>query len=156
MIAKCILASPASGHSLPWQQILQAVLQRWFAGHLVFLWSEACAHARSFSNRARPAASSSSQQRSNARRARLAVQNGQFTKAIKALSSESLALPSPLVMQDKHPQAPPPSLPPCPVPSSMEISDRGRVKSFPKGSAPGLSGLHSSYLHKALCCPSPD
>ena len=96
-------------------------------------------------------------------RARLAVQNGQFSKAIQALSSEGLASPSPMViqeMQDKHPQAhAPPTLPPGPTPPSVEVSDRvvlQGVKAFPKGSAPSPSGLRPSHLHEAVCFPSPD
>ena len=62
-------------------------------------------------------------------------------------------------MQDKHPQAPPPMLPPGPTPPSVEVSDRivlQDVKSFPKGSAPDPSALCPSHLHEAVCCPSPD
>ena len=62
-------------------------------------------------------------------------------------------------MQDKHPQAPPPTLPPGPTPPSVEVSDRivlQGVKSFPKGSAPDPSALCPSHLHEAVCCPSPD
>ena len=138
-------------------------LQRWFSGEVASLWSETCADARSLSKRAVSSASTSSQRSSNARRARLAVQNGQFSKAIQALSSEGLASPSPMViqeMQDKHPQVhAPPTLPPGPTPLSVEVSDRvvlQGVKSLPKGSAPGPSGLCPSHLHEAVCCPSPD
>ena len=62
-------------------------------------------------------------------------------------------------MQSKHPQAPPPTLPPGPVPPSICLSDsavqRG-ARSFPTGSAPGPSGLRPSHLKEAVGCPSPD
>ena len=165
ILPKCILASPAAGCRLPWREILQRVrgrLQRWLSGEVDSLWSDACADARSLSKRAVSSVSTSSQRSSNARRARLAVQNCQFSKAIQALSSEGLASPSPTViqeMQDKHPQAPPPTLPPGPTPPSVEVPDRvvlHGVKSFPKDSAPGPSGLRPNHLYEAVCCPSPD
>ena len=147
-----MLASPAAGHRLPWREILQRVkgrLQRWFAGDLGSLWLEACASGHSLSKRVDSSASTSSQRSNNVRRAKLAVQDGQ---AIQALTSEGLAPPSPSVIQemvDKHPQAPVPVLPPDPVPPSVKVSERvvhQGVKSFPKGSAPGPSGLRPSHL----------
>ena len=98
MLAKCVLASPAAGHRLPWREILQRVkgcLQRWFAGDLGSLWLEVCASGHSLSKRADSSASTSSQRSNNVRRAKLAVQDGQFTKALQALTSECLAPPSP-------------------------------------------------------------
>ncbi len=44
MLAKCVLASPASGHRLRWREILKLVksrLKRWEDGDLLDLWSEA-------------------------------------------------------------------------------------------------------------------
>ena len=62
-------------------------------------------------------------------------------------------------MLNKHPQAPSPSLPTDPLPSSTKLPVsaimRG-VKSFPCGSAPGPSGLRPSHLREAVGCPSPD
>ena len=155
-VHECVLASPAAGHRLPWREILHRVrgrLQKWFAGDIASLWSEACADARSLSKRADCSSSTSSQRSNNARRARLAVQDGRFSKAIQALSSEGLALPSPTVIQemkDKHPQAPPPTLPPGPVPPSVEVSEQivhRRVKSFLKGSAPGAVRQSRTFGH---------
>ncbi len=42
MLAKCVLASPASGHRLRWREILKLVksrLKRWEDGDLLDLWS---------------------------------------------------------------------------------------------------------------------
>ena len=143
MLAKCVLASAAAGHRIPWREILQRVkgrLQRWFAGDLGSLWLEACASGHSLSKRADSSASTSSQRSNNVRRAKLAVQDGQFTKA---LTSEGLAPPSPSVIQemvDKHPQAPVPILPPDPVPPFSERVVHQGVKSFPKGFARAAFG----------------
>ena len=54
-----------------------------------------------------PSLSNVSQRNKNIRRAKLAVQNGQYRKAIKALSSEGLAEPSSEVLTEmiaKHPK----------------------------------------------------
>ena len=60
MLAKCMLANPAAGHHLCWREILRLVrscIQRWLAGDLVALWSEAVAeghpvglHTNAFNN----------------------------------------------------------------------------------------------------------
>ena len=90
------------------------------------------------------------------------MQDAQYSKAIKALTSDGLAIPSSEViseMLNKHPQAPPPSLPtdPLPSPTKLPVSAIMRgVKSFPCGSAPGPSGLRPSHLREAVGCPSPD
>ena len=99
--------------------------------------------------------------RLNARRARQAVQVGQYRKAIQALSSSGLASPSPNVLQEmltKHRQSPPPSLPTDPVPPPMVLSESivsRSVRSFPRGSAAGPSGFRVSQLREAVLCPSP-
>ena len=161
MLAKCVLASPSAGHRLRWREVLRLVrtrIQRWVDGDLAALWSEAVAGAQSLSKRLL----STSQHSSNIRRAKLAVQDGQFSKAIKALTSDGLAIPSAAVLQDmlaKHPQSTPPSLPPGLVPPPVTVSEsavRKGVRSFPNGSAPGPSGLRPSHLREAVGCPSPD
>ena len=155
--------NPAAGHKLRWREILRRVksrLQRWSDGDLAGLWSEALEDGRSLARRSGKATSSSTSH--NIRRARLAAQEGQYSKAIKALTSNSLASPSPEILQEmlvKHPQAPPPSVPPDPAPPSATLSEavilKG-VKSFPNASAPGPSALRPSHLREAVRCPSPD
>ena len=161
MLAKCVLASPSAGHRLRWREILQLVksrLQRWLDGDLSALWSEAVTGASSLSKRS----FSASQHSINIRRAKLAIQHGQYSKVIKALTSDGLASPSAAVRQEmlsKHPQSAPPSLPPGPVPPPASVSDSAVhkcVRSFPNGSAPGPSGLRPSHLQEAVGCPSPD
>ena len=163
MLAKCVLASPATGHRLHWREILALVrsrIDRWLAGDLVALWLEAVAGGKSLAKRVQ--SSSGSQQSSNIRRAKLAVQDGQYSKAIKALTSDGLATPSAEVLEEmlgKHPQVAPPNLPSGQVPPPFTVSElavKKGVRSFPNGSAPGPSGLRPSHLREAVGCPSPD
>ena len=161
MLTKCVLASPAIGHRLRLREILQCVrsrLHRWSDGDLVALWSEALDDGQSLSRRSELSASASSH---NIRRAKRAVQDGQYRKAIKALTSDGLANPSPEVLQEmlsKHPQFPP-VLPPAPVPFPARLLESAilkGVKSFRSSSAHGPSGLWPSQLQEAVGCPSPD
>ena len=166
MLSKCVLASPAAGHRLPWREILQRVksrLRRWNAGEYASLWSEAQTEGHALSRRIKPSSSSPISQRNhNTRRARVAIQDGLYSKAINALTSEGLASASPEVlreMQNKHPQASPPALPLGPVPPPLSLSEAvvlKAVRSFPSGSAPGPSGLRPSHLREAVSCPAPD
>ena len=153
MLAKCVLASRATGHRLRWREILtlcRSRIDRWLAGDIATLWPEAMAGGKSLAKRIQ--SSSGSQRSHNIRRAKLAVQDGQYSKAIEALTSNGLATPSAEVlgeMLNKHPQASLPTLPPGPVPPPLNLSEtavkRG-VRSFPNGSAPGPSGLRPSHL----------
>ena len=162
MLAKCVLASPATGYRLRWCEILRLVMScllRWLDGDIDTLWSEALECGWALLKRRKGMGHSSS---SNAHRARLAVQSGIYGKAIKALSSAGLATPSPEVTQEmlnKHPQTAPPTLPHGSVPSPTILSEaivlKG-VRSFPNDSAPGPSHLRSSHLRGAVGCPSPD
>ena len=166
MLPKCVLASPAAGHRLPWREILQQVrsrLRRWAAGDLLPLWEEATANGHTLSQRLSSSVTSTTSQRChNARRARRAVQDGLYSKAIKSLTSVGIASPSPEVlreMQEKYPQAPPPSLPSGPVPRPLSLSESSvlnAIKSFPNGSAPGPSGLRPNHLREVVQCPSSD
>ena len=140
MLSKCVLANPANGHKLRWRDILQLVksrLRRWLSGDLASLWSEALACIPSQPSHRKDTSDPTILRRLNARRARQAVQVGQYRKAIQALSSSGLASPSPNVLQEmltKHPQSPPP-LPTDPVPPPMVLSESivsHSVRSFPR------------------------
>ena len=115
----------SAGRRLRWREILGLVksrIQRWVGGDLVTLWSEAVEGAQSLSKRSR----SAPQRSINIRRAKMATQDGQYSKAIRALTSDGLATPSATVLQEmltKHPQSASASLPPGPVPPSVSVSE---------------------------------
>ena len=140
-------------------QLVKTRLRRWVNGDFAGLWSEAPDAIWSLSSRRGQSSSSSL---SNIGRAKQAVQDGQFSKVIKALTSKGLATlisDVTLEMLSKHPQGPPPFLPTGPVPSPAELHESTilkEVKFFPGGSAPRPSGLCPSHLKEALGCPSPD
>ena len=123
------------------------------------LWSEALEDGKSI---ARRQSHSSSTFTSNFRKAKLAAQDGQYSKAIKALTSDELATPSPEIlqeMQNKHPQRSPPTVPQDPDLLPVFLSEPAvlkGVRSFPNTSAHGPSGLHPSHLRESIWCPSPD
>ncbi len=166
MLAKCILASPAAGHRLRWREILKLVksrITRWIDGDHETLWHEATESAKSLAKRAESSPNNANFTKDhNVRRAKSLAQNGLYSKSTQALTSTGLAKPSETILQEmlsKHPQGPPASAPHDPVPSSATIIEPTvlkAVKSFPKGSAPGPSGLRPSHLLEAVCCPSPD
>ena len=137
------------------------VYTRWLSGDFASLWSEALACIHSQPSHKKATSGPTTLRRLNARRARQAVQAGQYSKAIQALASSGLAPPSPnvlLEMLTKHPQAPPPSLPSYPVPPPMDLSESivsCCVRAFPRGFAPGPSGFRASHLREAVLCPSP-
>ena len=154
MAAKCLLYSPPSGHRLRWREILKLVksrIDRWLAGDLAALWSEAVSGGQSLLKRT-GSSRESYQRNHHIRRAKQAVQDGQYRKAIEALSSNGRAPPSSDIQNEmllKHPQTAPPTLPSGPVPPPITLSESGVLKgarSFPKGSAPGPSGLRPSHI----------
>ena len=167
MLAKCILANPPQGGRSHWRDTLKLVrsrIQRWKEGDIHELWSEVVSRNRSSARLQGKSkcVSSESMRRSNASRARRAVEDGQYRKAIQSLTSVGLAQASADIANEmlaKHPQANPPHLPPDPVPPPVQISERVVVKalrSFPSGTAPGPSGLRANHLKEAVFCPSPD
>ena len=83
MLSKCVWASPAAAHRLPWLEILQQVrsrLRRWSAGDLLSLWMEAVDIGQTMSRRQNSSVASPSTQRNyNAKRARRAVQDGLYS-----------------------------------------------------------------------------
>ena len=166
MLPKCVLASPAAGHRLRWRE-MKSRLRRWSAGDLVSLWSEALASGKSLFKRSEKSSSPAGSplrgnRNTNIRRAKAAVQDGQYNKALKALTSDGLAPPTPEVLQEmlnKHPQDSLPATPPGPAPPTSTLSEaaiKKGVRSFPNGSAPGPSGLRPSHVREAVDCPSPD
>ena len=161
ILPKCVLARPAASHRLRWQEIRDLVksrLARWSEGEFEHLWQEASSSLKSPSNHRGKSVS----KQHNISRSIRAIQDGQYSKALKALASEGLAQPDKDVLNEmtkKHPQSPRPVLPEGPATQPPKLSEsavlRG-VRSFPSGSAPGPSGLRPSHLQEAVNCPSPD
>ena len=99
---------------------------------------------------------------SNARRAKRAVEAGQYRKGIQALTSGGIA-PASVEIRDemlaKHPQSPPPPPLTSPTPPSAQVTEADvarALRSFPTDSAPGPSLLRANHLKEAVFCPSPD
>ena len=86
LLAKCVLSSPAAGYKVPWREILHWVgkrLRKWFVRNVALYGQRPVLILVYFPNVL------------NVRRARLAIEIGQFSKAIQVLSFEGLASPSP-------------------------------------------------------------
>ena len=126
------------------------------------LWSEAVSEACKLIKRRQARFRGVSQRSHNIRRVKSAVQEGRYRKAIRTLTSARVADISEDVVREmraKHPQSPPvnPPLGPAPPPIILHNAIvRKGVLSFPRGSAPGPSGLRPSHLREAITCPSPD
>ena len=88
-----------------------------------------------------------------------AVEDGQYRKAIQALASDGLFLPTVEVVDEmlsKHPQVTPPSIPADSVPPPTQVAEVDIVralKSFPAGTAPGPFSLRANHIKEAV---SPD
>ena len=97
----------------------------------------------------------------NGRRARRLIQEGQYSRAAKALVSRGIDQSSPealAAMKEKHPQGPPPSIPTDDLPSPISVTSEKlakAIKSFKPGSAPGPSGLRAEHLKAAVSTPTP-
>ena len=112
MLPKCILYSPRE--TLHWRDITHLVKQRirkWISGDLSELWSDVCKAANNQPNR-KNCKSNLNLRHDNAKRARRAVEDGQYRKAIQGVVRVSDDVLSELLLE--HPQAPPPILPPSP------------------------------------------
>ena len=95
MLPKCILFSPRKS-SIYWREIMHIVRQRirrWVSGDYCGLWSEVCKVAECFrpSQRKGGGKETSSLHLNNANRARRAVEDGQYRKAIQFLTSDGFA-----------------------------------------------------------------
>ena len=100
-------------------------------------------------------------------RALMLVEEGQYAKAVKSLNSEGIHTLTDQTIRDlraKHPQTsgkrkakptPPPVDPsPCSFPLIFTQADVSScIRSFPRGTAPGGSGLRAQHLADALDAP---
>lgn len=119
MLPRCVLSSPVNGGRTHWREVQRLVktrIQRFQAGDFSELWSEALVESGKYSRKRNPKKSSISLSKINASRARRAVEEGQYRKAIQALSSSGLANVTPDVIDEmldlsKHPHSVPPTIP---------------------------------------------
>ena len=128
MLARCILACPPRGGRSHWRDIQRRVKQRlakWRDGQIMELWEDILDE----NNRLN---ASLSQKRStpspfsNIHRALLAAEDGQYHKALQALSSVGIAPPSKEVLEamtSKHPQSALPTIPASPLPQPVHVSE---------------------------------
>ena len=155
MLPHCILSNPVNGHRLHWDEILKSRIDRWQSGDIDRLWSDYLDTVRSLKG-----PKSVSTISTNVRRAKRATEAGQYSKAIQALTSDGLALPTPDILDEmlaKHPQSPlPPTLPsPGHPPPKISKADVIRaLKSFPSDSAPGPSLFRANHFKEAVFSPS--
>ena len=168
MLARCILANPPRGGRLHWCDTLRLVrsrIQMWREGKIAELWEAVVLRDREFlSHRTKKEAtpSTASLHQSNAFRARRAVEDGQYRKALQSLTSAGFASVTEDVvsmMKEKHPSTSPPSIPSDPVPPPARVMEGdviSALRSFPTGTAPGPCGLRAIHLTEAVFCPSPD
>ena len=166
MLPRCILYNPPRGGRSHWTEKLKIIrgrIKRWRDGDHLGLWHEVLEMQDKLSGRRRPKKISPESMRSaNARRARRAMEDGQYRKATQALTSDGLAEASPEVLAEmlaKHPQDDLPLISHLPLPTPIKIDEATVVKamkSFPNGTAPGPSALRANHLKEAVFCPSPD
>ncbi len=116
-LSRCILANPARGGRSHWGETLKSVsarLKRWCDCDFMGLWADALMAQDRLS---KPKKESPMSLR--ACRTRRAMEEGQYKKAMQALTSSGVAQASPEVlaeMKAKHPQDDSPTTPPDPVP----------------------------------------
>ena len=98
-----------------------------------------------------------SQAKRNAERATVLAQDGQYTKALQALTSVGMAPPDRAnlaTMKEKHPRATsaPPPAPTTDLPqlSFSQVEVEKAMRRFRRGSAPGPSGLRPEHLKVSL------
>ena len=93
MAPRCILANPTRGGRTQWretQRLVKSRIRRWQAGDFSELWDETLAEANKHSRKKKKTHKKpplETLRKANARRARRAVEDGQYRKAIQSLSS---------------------------------------------------------------------
>lgn len=139
---------------------IESRIQLWNNGDYQALWSEA---VNASQHRPVPTPSSHAPPTAhlNLQRAVRLARDGQFSRAITALTSLGFSPPTDHTLrslEEKHPHADPPVLP---LPDYLDppapfVFSRGEVKlqitSFPRGTSPGATGLRPQHLVDALHC----
>ena len=159
MFSRAILPAgrgPRAGDGCSQSRLVRERLRRWRAGEYSQLWEEAKAltkEHRPRGRRGRVHEPENSQEKRNAERATTLAQEGQYTRALQALTSAGMAPQSRATqdtMKGKHPPSPGP-LQPSPTTahpqltfSQLEVEKAARR--FRRGSAPGPSGMRPEHI----------
>jgi hypothetical protein len=162
LLSKCILASPVRSGKAHWkdnERLVKDRIRRWRNGNITGLWLEAVARfPRKVSSKTGKQDLKEDPQRIN--RVLRFIQEGNYSKAVKALTSDGIAavgVDTIAEMRSKHPCATPPSLPPQPPPPGLIFAPSqvvSALNSFPLGTAPGCSQLRVSHLKNAVSTKS--
>ena len=162
MFARCILPAgrgPRAADAYSQARLVRERLRRWRAGEYSQLWQEAVdlTKVQPKKKKKKQGDQEKSQEKQNAERAATLAQDGQFTKALQALTSAGMAPPTRAnlkFMKEKHPQAPGEPVNPLntesPQLSFGQVEVDKAAKKFRRGSAPGPSGLRPEHLRVAL------
>ena len=165
MFPRCILPAgrgPRAGDAYSQARLVRERLRRWRNGEYSQLWQEAVNLTKVPPKRRRRGrggrqGEEKTQEMRNSERAKILAQEGQFTKALQALTSAGMADPDRTVlgeMEEKHPpaQGPPLQIPTTDLPqiSFGQAEVEKAVRKFRRGSAPGPSGLRPEHLRVAL------
>ena len=156
----CLQGSREEGRSQA--AIIKERIKRWRKGDIVSLLNEAkTGKNRRQRGKRKRATEIPTQEEMNLRRAKKFIAEGQYSRASEALGSQGLAEVNEETvneMKQKHPQAPVPRLAPLPDAQPLKLTTdqiRKSLKSFKKGSAPGLSGLRAEHLKASINSGSP-
>ena len=133
MCAWCIVASPRRGGRSHWRGTLKGVrarIQKWRDGKQLELWADVVVmdrkvRLRHFCSKSK-GTSPESLLHSNVNRARQAVEDGQFRKALQSLASAGIAQDTEDVikeMLEQHPHANPPHVPSDLVPPPLQVTE---------------------------------
>jgi hypothetical protein len=160
LLPKCVLFIPSKGGKGRLKNKVGVIRQRirsWKEGRQLELWKEATTLPR---GKQKPPPTAT-QAETNTRRTTKLVQDGNFSRAAKALISKGLdfdSAPAQADMRAKHPQVPPPELPSEPTPLPFVITPQqasSALSSFQTGTAPGPSSMRASHFKNAIFDAAP-
>ena len=163
ILTRCVLPTKPRGKGYTAQshaQVIRALIRRWRNGEEAQLWQEALKRRRTSPQTGRgkrkPSDREKTQQERNVERAAMLLQEGQYSRAAKALVSRGISQGSAEArqeMEDKHPtkEVPPTpeevnSTPPITI-SSRQVYES--IMGFKAGTAPGPSGMRAEHLKEA-------
>ena len=170
IISKCVLRAKRKGEAQTAQSYAAEVrvrIQRWRNGEAGALWREAVKAQKAGQKGKRKKkgrrvqTDEESQDQENAIRAMKLVQEGQYSRAAKALVSRGIdqnSAEAKAEMRRKHPAAKATEIPEGNIPSPpIRISPtqvKKAIRSFKKGTAPGPDGMRPEHLKEALAAVS--